>query len=309
MSRVSRGRSSRTTAPRSAPAAATDRGRTEMPAPATTRSTMTSRCSVSTAICGDRPAGREGVVGLAAGRGARRGGDEGQAGQRARGVTGSVARRDLGSPTASGGSRTTKSWLSSGWLVEVVADERQLGDADLALPAAEPLADGARVVGLGQSDGHPGMRLAEAADELGGRGDREGGQAHDVEVAGGEPGHLGDRGPGAGGLAQGPPGRAEERLAGRRSRCTVRPWRWNSSTPSSTSRPRTACDTDGCDSSRASAACGEPTLVDHGDHDGELAEIHRNSYRNRLTTCLCTMERRDRDSSAWTRPGSSSPAR
>ncbi len=197
-------------------------------------------------------AGRgEGLVEEAPGGRALAGGDEGDAGE--------PLGREPSAGRHCGAGREHREHLLVEQVIggEAVGLDRTLAETEIAGAGPHERQHVDRPLGLGDSDGDPWVRTAERTDELDEGLDHEGREGHEVEVSGGEPRDVGDRGSGGDGIAQ-------ERRAGPRNaspaavRRTSRPRRSNSGVPSSRSSVRTDCDRAGWLIGIAAAALVKP---------------------------------------------------
>jgi len=150
------------------------------------------------------------------------------------------------------------------------------GDADLDVARGDHRDEGGAVGGIGEADGHVGVRDPEPPDEGGERVDRERRKGREIEVPGS------DAGDGLHGGARGLD--VAERLAGRADQCLAR----RGEHQPAADPVEQQCAQLGLELAHGLrhrglrhvpglGGPGHAALVDHREEEGEPAEIHKNS--------------------------------
>ena len=160
---------------------------------------------------------------------------------------------------------------------EVAGADRFGGDPELALAARDQVDDGGGVARIGEGDVDARVGDPERAHQRRHRVDRQGGER--ARGRGARPSS-----PATASTAARPVSTSRSTWRAGSTRAspagvstTRRPTRWKRGVPSSASSSRIACDTEGCDDELGLGGAGHPPVVDHGEEQAELPEIHRYS--------------------------------
>ena len=175
-----------------------------------------------------------------------------------------------------GGSTASRSCLPSGWLVRSGAADGLGGDAELALAAGDEVDDFGGVARVGERDVDARVGDPERAHQRSHRVDGERGERREVEAAGGEPGDGLDRGAARLDVTQHLAGRFDQGLTGGGQDHAPPDAVEEGGAELGLELPNRLGDR-GLRDELGFRGAGHAAVVDDGEEQAELAQIHRYS--------------------------------